>query len=396
MQMNPIREIILVSFLLLISSCVTQFVPKTNEDKNILVVEGLITDQPGVNTIKLTRSVPLGIKSNARPVTGSAVTISDNHGNTSNLMEIADGTYVTDPAQFQGIIGRLYTLHIRTNTSNNNLSYESIPIEMKPVPPIDSVYYEKVTLQENNGISTQDGCQIYLNAHDPLNQTKFYRWEYSETWEFHLPYNVVPNKQCWISSNSQVINIKNTSLLSEDRIDRYPLFFISNQSDRLNVKYSILVNQYSLSEDEYLYWEKLQNTSEQVGGLYDQIPASIPSNISCVDDPNEKVLGYFSVSARSSKRIFIKDNFSGLTNLYTDCVSDTIFNGAPIPDLNISAWIIEAGFIHPSVWIIGAGGVIQQIFLSPVPYVTITKTPGCADCTVRGTNIEPDFWNVDK
>jgi hypothetical protein len=45
------------------------------------------------------------------------------------------------------------------------------------------------------------------------------------------------------------------------------------------------------------------------------IPSSIPSNISCIDDPNEKVLGYFSVSARSSKKIFIKDIFSGLIDL---------------------------------------------------------------------------------
>ena len=207
---------------------------------------------------------------------------------------------------------------------------------------------------------------------------------------------MVPNKQCWISSNSDVINIKNTSILEDDRIVRYPLTFISNNTDRLNVKYSILVNQYSLNEDEYLYWEKLQSLSEQVGGLYDMIPSAVPSNVYCVDDPNEKVMGYFSVSANSSKRIFIKDNFSGLIDRYTNCISDTIFNGDFIPNLNISSWIIEAGLIHPTTWIIGPGGFLQQIFLPPVPYVLITYDPGCADCTVRGTKIEPDFWNNDK
>ena len=135
-----------------------------------------------------------------------------------------------------------------------------------------------------------------------------------------LPYSVPPlrNKVCWISSNSNVINIKSTSVLEEDRISGYPLNFISNLTDRLRVKYSILVNQYSLNEDEYLYWEKFQNITEQVGGLYDIIPSSVPSNVYCLDDPNEKVLGYFSVSANSSKRIFIKDNFSGLFTPYTD------------------------------------------------------------------------------
>jgi hypothetical protein len=81
------------------------------------------------------------------------------------------------------------------------------------------------------------------------------------------------------------------------------LKFISNLTDRLRVGYSILVDQYSLNEDEYLYWEKLQSITEQVGGLYDIIPSPVPSNVYCVDDPNEKVLGYFSVSANTSKRL---------------------------------------------------------------------------------------------
>jgi hypothetical protein len=30
------------------------------------------------------------------------------------------------------------------------------------------------------------------------------------------------------------------------------------------------------------------------------------------------------------------------------------------------------------------------------PERVITTTKGCADCTVRGTIIEPDFWNEGK
>lgn len=377
--MKYTRQILLLSILLFLSSCITQFVPKTTEDKEILVVEGLITDQPGVNTIKLSRSSPLGTRNLATPVKGCTVSISDDLGNTYNLIETVPGTYVTDPAIFQGAIGRLYSLHISTNSTTGNHNFESYPAEMKPVPPIDSVYYEKVTISENNGYITQQGSQIYLNTHDPTNQCKYFRWEYTETWEFRLPYTV-PNSQCWISDNSNTINIKNASVIEEVNIDRYPLDFISNVSDRLRVKYSMLVNQYSLNEDEYLYWEKLQSFSEQVGGLYDMIPSAVPSNVYCTDDQNEKVLGYFSVSASSTKRIFIKDNFAGVLTPYTDqvCIADTVFGGAPIPSLNIYVWII---IDHP---------------LPPPSYQVVTRTKGCYDCTVRGTNIKPDFWTDDK
>ncbi|MGC1391902.1 MAG: DUF4249 domain-containing protein [Bacteroidales bacterium] len=377
-MINPDNKVILTSLLLLLNGCITQFVPKTNEDKELLVVEGLITDQPGANTIKLSKSLPLGTSNIPNPAAGCVVTISDDLENTYNLKEVVAGTYVTDPTLFQGVVGRQYTLHIRTNAAYYNHNFESAPVEMKPVPPIDSLYYEKRTIQEGpENIPSQEGCQVFLNTHDPTNRCKFYRWKYSETWEFILPY-LVTNRICWISDNSNIINIKNTSIIEDDKIDRYPINFISNQTDRLKVKYSILVNQYSLNEDEYNYWAKLQSFSEQIGGLYDMIPSAVPSNVFCIDDPKQEVLGYFSVSASSSKRIFIKDHFAGLIDLYTACIADTVFGGGAIPFLNSNVW------------------VIITVPLPPPGYRVTTYTKGCADCTVRGTLTEPDFWNDDK
>jgi hypothetical protein len=373
------RQILLFIFIFLIlAGCISQFIPKTSEDKQLLVVEGLITDQPGPNTIKLSRSLPLGTKSSANPVIGCIVSISDDNSHTYFLSETDPGTYITDSSQFQGSIGRFYTLHINTNNSVNNHTYESIPVELKPVPPIDSVYYEKVTIRAGTGTSAaEEGAQIYLNTQDPSSQCKFFRWEFTETWEFILPY-AVPNKICWVSSNSNMINIKNTSAISEDKIVRYPLNFISNQTDRLTVKYSILVNQYSLNEDEYQYWDKLQNMSQQVGSLYDIIPSSVSSNVFSLDNPSEKVLGYFSVSARSSRRIFIKDHFAGQPEPYSadNCIADTIYGGKPPQGLNTSIWIIITSLMPP--------------------YVVTTYSKGCYDCTVRGTNVEPSFWTDDK
>jgi hypothetical protein len=311
-------------------------------------------------------------------VSGCNVSISDDHNNIFSLTETAAGIYVTDPAIFQGAIGRFYTLHINTNTYNNSHTYQSYPVEMKPVPQIDSIFYRKVTIQLSpDGSATQEGCQIYLNTHDPTNQCKFYRWEYSETWEFHIPF-AVPNRICWLSGNSDVINIKSTTAYEDDRINMYPLNFISNETDRLSIKYSILVNQYSLNEDEYLYWEKIQNITEQVGGLYDRIPSAVPSNIYCPDDPNEKVQGYFSVSACSSKRIFIEDHFAGLANPYSAdrCIADTLFGGAAPLIPNPTYWVIVSSIMPP--------------------YSVITYSKGCYDCTVRGTDTPPYFWNTNK
>jgi hypothetical protein len=368
-----------ILLILILTGCITQFVPQTTEDQQLLVVEGLITNQPGSNKIILSRSLPLGMRNVAKPLSGCSVSVSDDAGESFGFIETEPGIYVSDPSEFQGEIGRFYTLHI-FDGENSNLSYESIPMELKPVPGIDSIYYEKVLVEEGSGgIPLEEGCKVYIDTFDPENKCEFFRWEYSETWEFHLPY-MVPNSICWLSENSNIINIKNTSVLQETRISKFLINSISAQTDRLSQKYSMLINQYSLTEDEFLYWEKLQNISEQVGGLYDMIPSSVPSNIYCLDNPNEKVLGYFSVSASSSKRIFIKDHFAGVSTPYTTavCVADTVWGGEDIPSLGSYVWVIVD---HP---------------LPPPSYRVTTRVKGCYDCTLRGTNIEPAFWRESK
>ncbi|MBK7134413.1 MAG: DUF4249 domain-containing protein [Bacteroidales bacterium] len=313
--------------LILMSSCISEFLPQITEEKEMLVVQGLITDQKGANTIKLSKSMPLGVRSEARPLGGCLVKIKDDFGNEAWLKESSQGTYVTDSLKFRGKVGRFYTLHISVPEGNRMIKYESFPVEMKPVPPIDSLYYQKTVISEKtekfDGI---EGCQIYLDTHDPSNSCSYYRWEFSETWKLRLPFDI-PNQTCYITNISKDISIESTLAFKEDRIDRHPVTYISNLTDRLKTKYSILVNQYSLNEDEYNYWKKLKNITVSVGGLHDIIPSSIPSNIVCIENPGEKVLGYFSVSAISQKRIFIKEKFTGMVDPYAKCATDTLYGG---------------------------------------------------------------------
>lgn len=372
---NISRSLLFYSFLIIIlNSCIVPYFPEPVENEEMIVVEGSISDQHEINTIKLSRSFPLWKTQNAKPLKGCKVWISDDMGIIDSLKETTFGTYITDSTKFQGKIGRKYKLHINVYSPDGNVRYESFPTEMKPVPPIESIYYEKTISEFQHNII--EGCQIYLDTQDPKGNCNFYRWKFSETWEFHLPYNVA-NKVCWITESSNKILIKNASLLTGGSIVRYPINSINNPVDKLSVKYSILVEQYSLNEDEYLYWERLTNTVNQVGGLYDLIPSFIPNNLYCLENPNEKILGYFSVSSVSSKRLFIKDTFAGWNTKYVDCISDTILGTKPIDGLNSSVWVI-----------------IDNSDKEP-PNRIVTYMRGCADCRDRGTTNKPYFWDED-
>ncbi len=367
-------QIILISILLLITGCIVPYKPETTANDELLTVEGVITDQPEINTIKLHMSVPLWKVSNEKPVKGAKVWLTGEMGRIDSLRETSIGTYATDKTTFQGKTGRKYILHINTPEFYGGHSYESIPMEMKPVPPIEEITYNKKVFSPQPW--NTEGCEIYVNTSDPTNKCSFYKWKYSETWEFHLPFDV-PNKICWITVNSDKVMIKNTSILAENKVSEFPINTIENPVDRLSVKYSILVTQYSLSEDEYNYWESLKNTLDQMGSLYDIVPTSVPNNIYCIENPGEKTLGYFSVSAVSSKRLFIKDNFVG-SNIDM-CSSDTIFGSQPLD---------QTGPQHLYL--------VSEHLKDKPPFRIVTYSGACIDCTQRGSNVKPSFWDDDK
>ena len=375
-------NLVKASFLILIlglTNCVTPFIPEITEQKKLLVVQGLITDQAEPYTIKLSESLPFGQATEIVPVGNCSVTVSDDLGNYYSFNETRKGFYTSDSASFRGETGRTYTLHIIRTTGNQNIHYESYPVQMKPVPPVDSMYYEKVRLKERSGFFPgEEGCQVYLDTHDPANSCRYYRWDFTETWKIRLNFDI-PNHICWITDTSNAIFIKNTSALDEDRVTRFPIHFISNLTDRLALRYSILVNQYSLSGDEYTYWQSVQNLTTQTGGLSDIIPASIQGNIYCSDNPSETVLGYFSVSAKKSRRLYIQDDFEGIFNPYADCVTDTVGSVDP-GELNVSVWIL----------------LTHKCAMPCATTFEITTNRECTDCTFRGTTTKPSFWTDEK
>jgi hypothetical protein len=370
------EKILLLLLLLTTGSCITQFIPETGDIKEFLVVEGLITDQNRSNTILLSKSSLLNSKFKKLPVVGYVV-ITDNLKNNYILREKKPGTYVTDSLNFRGVVGRKYILKI----SAGGYNYLSDTMEMKSVPPIDTIQSEKIINNTYQLGEPVPGYQVFVSTFDPTGKTGYYRWNFAETWEFRLPYNhsSIVNRVCWKSDYSRTVFIKTTKSLTEDRVIRFPLNFITAETDRLAFKYSLLLKQYSLNEAEYLYWDKIQKINQATGGLYDVVPISVKSNIRCIEDPAMDVLGYFSVSAVSEQRIFINPGLSGIPDLYKDCPNDTIPSWIPDPRIGKSIFVLM-DYFYP-------------LQTRPDPYYIITYNKACHDCSLSGSNVKPDYWD---
>jgi hypothetical protein len=159
-----------------------------------------------------------------------------------------------------------------------------------------------------------------------------------------------------------------------------PLHFVSNETQRLSHGYSLLVRQHSLDEAAFRYWDELKKNSHGGGGLYDRLPSITPSNIHNENDAGESILGFFTVSGVTEKRIFVKD-VEGL-NKY-----DVLFC-FPRPELP------RLRYLTYSDLPIYASRAEEHDTGDERFGETEQK---CLDCRIRkgSTGEPPDFWPID-
>lgn len=289
----------LLVLLLLVVSCVTEFQPDSVSIPSALIVEGMITNQPGPYFVKLTRTADYSYKSLNLLVTGATVTISDDLGNKETLRATATGgTYQTSATGIQGVVGRTYKLTIRIG----NEQYESEPEKLKAAPAMDRIYAEyryDSQYATNNGKA--NGWDVYVDAKDPETTGDFYRWEWAH-YEFTdvcrttgstIPLMGIPCcSQCWDITRCYIncINIMSDVNINGRSISRQLIERVPYDS---GTPYYVEITQQSLSQGVYNFFKSAQQQVSNSGGLFDAAPGSIGGNIRSISNPNLRAYGYF-------------------------------------------------------------------------------------------------------
>jgi hypothetical protein len=373
-------KILLLPLAMILITCIRQFEPMFTEYEDILVVDGIITNEKIPHTISLSRSYPLD-KRNPLPELGAEVSLVNANGESYFLKEYTGGSYKTDTSDFTAGIGDQYKLHIVTK---NGETFESDYEEILPVPIVDSLnweFQEKVSIEDG---SVTQGVQFFINTHNPEGTTRYYKWEFLETWEFRVPFvaeDMLPNRTtCWQEDNPGGINIASSEYLAEDRIASHPIYFVTASTNRLAIAYSLLVKQYALKKETYSYWYQLNKINYQQGSLYDAPPAQIPGNLKNITHPEKPVLGYFQASGVTTCRVFVmrdqlpKDFY--VTGGFSSC---TIVE---VPEGDQGSYYRQ-GYVFVSRYY---NSQLQKWM------IVLTNSIACIDCTVNGSNIKPSFW----
>lgn len=340
------------------------------------MVDGLITDREGPHTVRLSRSYTFD-EEYPRPVEGAVVQVIDEDLNEYLFTEEEPGIYQNNI--LAGEPGKEYQLKLITP---DQLHYESDRVKLQPIPEIDRVDFEFRERASTDPSQPVYGVLIMVSTHDPRNETRYYRWEWTETWEFITPIlsSHYPDEQrCWKSKASSNISIGTTEHLLQDVLEDHPLCFVSTENNKLKIRYSILVSQYSLSRDAYSYWKNLQDITQNTGSLFDPTPAVVTGNIHRTDDPSIPVLGIFQASAVSQERIFIDrtdlPEFLNIPSGFEGCNFYTTADSAEV------AYYTNHGYELVDEYV--DGNTLYYIF---------SNSSVCFRCTLTGTNVKPDFW----
>ncbi|HYC84294.1 MAG TPA: DUF4249 domain-containing protein [Chryseosolibacter sp.] len=237
-----------------------------------IVIEGLVTDNPSHQCIKISRSVNFYDTGKTPRVTNAVVSVSDELGNVFGFVHNPNNHpdsagYYVPAAPFSGTVGRTYYLRAEVD----GVLFEARE-KLEPALSMDSLSYRVDPEEKENPDEMGRFYEVLLFAREPRDQRNFYLFKFFRNDTLAL-------------ANDTDIYFSDDELLAEN-IDGVPapVYFKKNDSAR--------VEMYSISRVAYVYysdlWALLNNDA---GGMFGPIPSSPRTNLS------NGALGFFQVSA---------------------------------------------------------------------------------------------------
>ena len=322
----PIQVCLFFCLLASLSACVDAFTPTLSPNTDLLVVEGIITDQPGPQAVTLSRSRATKDSNVTTPVTSARVEVLVNGTMPLSLTETRPGRYEL-PAGFRGKVGDGYQLRF---TTAQGTRYESGVETMVAVPPILKAFDEFVAdgpSQTFDKLPTPTN-NIYLSYQDPPGQRNFYRWRWTlyekqdwcascqqgryflteqagtltgscvpdPTLKYYNFFEYPCRTLCWDIYYSQGINIfadvyTDGQAQTAQLVAQIPVW---QRAPAL-----VDIEQLSLTAGAYRYYKLFADQTQNTGTLADTPPVPTVGNIRNLSNGSENVVGYFSASAVS-------------------------------------------------------------------------------------------------
>ena len=389
--------------LLLLLSCIEPYDFEVAKPIKVLVVDGSLTNVPGLQYVKLSYSYALD-QDSASVSSGAQVCITDDLGNTIEYLETRAGYYEPDEDS-HGTTGRKYQLSIRTADGEEYLSSMD---ELLPTGEL-TIYGRYEEFASENSAGFDAGVQFYVDVNGTdENKIHNYRIQYGEDFQVNANYpkvatwNPEDSTLKWVSKDSIVyyqrcyrnrpsqnsLEIATTSGQINSDLKEFPLRQVDPTRPELLIKYSTTVTTFRISSEAYQYYKDLKENNESAGSFFDRQKGTFVGNIQNIDNPENLVLGYFEVAGVVRKFEIFEGNQWGEEGykptgwaFTKDCFLHIDTLAGNFSDLRNAILAEEIDMVNNNVWY--ATGLPPLILWAPLR---------CTDCTTFASPEKPDFW----
>jgi len=284
------------------------------------------------------------------PVSDATVVITDNSGNQVELPEESAGSYKPASAEFKGVIGRIYTLHVNTPDGNE---YESDPVKINERPVIDSLYARLGELdvfsynpdgEPVTRSKIQNGFYLFTDLSAETNSTVYYRFNTSVIrlfnyliqppwapqayfiyiWEHPVVIDDIYSIDFTTADNGRQI-LPEHKIGYLQWIDNPPPYALSSSAS----PWVVILKVYAISAGVYDYYHSIDRQLNSDDQMFAPVPSQIKTNIHCVNDPARTVSGVFEASSMAvSYKAFLFVNKNMLRSKILSSFPDTLGSGS--------------------------------------------------------------------
>lgn len=315
----------LLTILLLLTSCIDEidFDPGlVNAD---LVIYGQFSafEKDHFVTVFRTR----GFGNEGTPIEEATVRIVDETGAGATLGRFEAGTYVLPAGTFKGVPGRSYTLEV---SLPNGKKYATTPQVLFEAIQPEEVYFEQFYREEvtpDGVVISRPNIRLLLNSPtlDAAGRGVHIRWSVIEEFSFTdlSCHPLDPRVTCYFRLEADNTNFQLFSSVSssQNEVKGIQVFERDLTPEfQFNERHVFSVHQYVMSEETFDYWRQVKIVASQSGSIFDQQPAAVPGNIYNVNNPGERVLGYFEVVGESVGRTFTTPTFLEPVQIRQACI----------------------------------------------------------------------------
>lgn len=355
--MKKSKNIAWLLILVLLTTCIDKF-PFTSElPPKILSIEGYLTTLPKAHQIRLSRADRFGPEFNGlnRPEPLAKVLIKDDLGNVEMLSEVSPGIYVTSE-DFAAKVGRSYNLELNLFDGRR---YISRPEKVVPVPELDSVTVQSVSVPTIDRMNDEIGVEVLAHFQDPVEEKNHYFWnilpsdfqiisepELNHNGPDHPTCPRCPNPLdcCKVCYSKEVPRPLNIFVADDEEFNgiyqKRVVAYLRDNGIRFKGIFRLDMQHMSISQDAYRHLRLIDQQLRLNGSVFDLPPANIRGNMLNLEDQEEQVLGFFFVADERPIRIYIDESkldfvLSPKTSIPTTCLA---FRGSGMTTIPPADW----------------------------------------------------------